>query len=277
LIIYRDDWLFRLTIKKIVSHLRYKGNNGQPEMAFLVLEYIEYDLAALLGLPELTKHLTDDHIKSWSHQLLLACHYLHTNAIMHRDLKPSNILISKNGTLKLADFGLARQLLPGRLYTNAVASLWYRAPELLLGSTTYGTQIDLWSVGCILAELSYRQGRLFKGDDFIHQCQLLFQNCCDDHNWLPVRISNLANRKVQPTEKLQKLIQNLLKLNPVTRWSAGRAQMAEYFSETPSAKPASELPMNLPHPNAHDMDVIKRKVAQQQHELKSTVNKWMRG
>lgn len=242
-------------------------------MTFLVLEYAEYDLAALLGLPELANKLTGDHVKSWSHQLLRATDYLHKNGIMHRDLKPANVLVTKTGTLKLADFGLARQLLPGRLYTNAVATIWYRAPELLLGSVTYGTKIDLWSVGCILVELCYRQGPLFKGNDYASQCQLIAQNCNDDLNWLPACLTKVAKHKI-PAPSLSNLIQNLLQLNPVRRWSAEQACEAEYFAEAPLS--ASELPMNLPHSSAHEMDVAKRKLAQKKKQLDSTVNKWMK-
>eukprot|EP00980_Cylindrotheca_fusiformis_P026578 scaffold16490_cov113-Cylindrotheca_fusiformis.AAC.6 len=257
------------------------GTDGLPEMAFLVLEYAEYDLAAMLELPELTENLTIDHIRSWSHQLLLATDHLHKNSIMHRDLKPANILITKDGTVKLADFGLARQLLPGRLYTNAVATIWYRAPELLLGSVSYGTKIDLWSIGCILVELCYRQGPLFKGNDYASQCQLVAQNCNEDQSWLLGHLAQLSSRNTttQNTsttslclQQEQELILNLLQVNPIRRWSAEKASTADYFAYRRPLYHKMSM-MNFPFASAHEMDVAKRRMARQKRQLNSTVNK----
>ena len=87
-------------------------------------------------------------------QLLRAVAHLHDNWILHRDLKTSNILLSHSGILKVGDFGLAREYgSPLKPYTSVVVTLWYRAPELLLGVKEYSTHIDVWSVGCILGEL----------------------------------------------------------------------------------------------------------------------------
>jgi len=90
--------------------------------------------------------------------LLLAVDCMHREAnIMHRDLKTSNLLYSNEGVLKVCDFGLARKQKPNAVYTNWVVTLWYRAPELLLGSTDYCSKVDMWSVGCIFAELILRE------------------------------------------------------------------------------------------------------------------------
>lgn len=87
-------------------------------------------------------------------QLLSGLQHCHERGILHRDIKASNLLIDKNGTLKIADFGLANFFPPKqRPLTNRVVTLWYRAPELLMGSTDYGVGIDLWSAGCLLAEM----------------------------------------------------------------------------------------------------------------------------
>lgn len=88
------------------------------------------------------------------YQLFKAIAFCHVNRILHRDLKPQNLLIDFHGYLKLADFGLARSFgLPVRMYTHEVVTLWYRAPEILLGSQLYSTAVDVWSLGCIFAEM----------------------------------------------------------------------------------------------------------------------------
>ena len=86
--------------------------------------------------------------------LLEGLYYCHVNRIIHRDLKPQNLLLDSNLNLKIADFGLARVFqLPKRPYTNSIQTLWYRAPEVLFGDTCYSSAVDMWSVGCIMAEL----------------------------------------------------------------------------------------------------------------------------
>lgn len=91
---------------------------------------------------------------------------MHNKNVIHRDIKGANILISKEGIVKLADFGLARAIYPNNKnykYTNRVVTLWYRAPELLLGSVQYSDTVDMWSVGCVFAELFLGQV-LFPGN-----------------------------------------------------------------------------------------------------------------
>ncbi|XP_031779185.1 cyclin-dependent kinase 9-like [Nasonia vitripennis] len=134
------------------------GNNNKSihRCFYLALEYCEHDLAGLLSAKHVRFQVGD--IKKVLYQLLDGVHYLHVNKLMHRDLKPANILINKKGVLKITDFGLAR---PYRVkdngepntYTNRVVTLWYRPPELLLGERNYGPEIDMWSIGCILAEM----------------------------------------------------------------------------------------------------------------------------
>ena len=94
------------------------------------------------------------------HQLLSGIAYCHAHRVLHRDLKPQNLLIDNRGTIKLADFGLARAFsLPVRTYTHEVVTLWYRAPEILLGTKTYSTAVDVWSLGCIFAEMVSERAR----------------------------------------------------------------------------------------------------------------------
>lgn len=88
------------------------------------------------------------------YQLVKGIEYIHNHKVLHRDLKPQNLLISKAGVMKIADFGLARGYgIPVKNYTNEVVTLWYRPPDVLLGSKIYGTTVDIWSIGCIFAEM----------------------------------------------------------------------------------------------------------------------------
>jgi serine/threonine protein kinase len=106
--------------------------------------------------------------QSFLQQILLAVNHAHMRCIMHRDLKPQNILVdASHACVKVADFGLARSFLPPfKAYTDKVVTLWYRAPELLLGVASYSTAIDMWSVGCIFAEMLTREP-LFRAESEI--------------------------------------------------------------------------------------------------------------
>lgn len=99
-------------------------------------------------------HMHFSMVQSYMYQLLDAIAFCHLNRILHRDLKPQNLLVDDTGHIKLADFGLARSFnIPMRAYTHEVVTLWYRAPEILLGTKLYATGVDLWSLGCIFAEM----------------------------------------------------------------------------------------------------------------------------
>lgn len=95
--------------------------------------------------------------------------------VVHRDLKPQNLLVGRDGTLKIADFGLARAFVPPiRPFTHEVVTLWYRAPEILLGTKTYALPVDIWSVGTILAEMVTKRP-LFPGDSEIDEIFKIFR------------------------------------------------------------------------------------------------------
>merc|ERR1712226_307992 len=119
--------------------------------------------------------LSMENVKLLMFQLLRGLDYCHAKRILHRDLKPQNLLISNKGELKLADFGLARaKSVPTKTYSNEVVTLWYRPPDVLLGSTQYDASIDMWGVGCILYEMC--TGRpLFAGNSAKEQLDLIFE------------------------------------------------------------------------------------------------------
>lgn len=141
----------------------------------LILEFVDMDLEAYLRRPDLADAgvLHPKICRSFMHQLLLGMEHLHLNGVMHRDLKPSNLLISSRGILKIADFGLARVDLNIEgteledeiiVKSNRVVTLYYRAPEIIMGSSWYGVEIDVWSIGCIFGEMML--GRpIFHGRD----------------------------------------------------------------------------------------------------------------
>ncbi|XP_068655686.1 cyclin-dependent kinase G-2-like isoform X2 [Aristolochia californica] len=140
---------------------------------FMVMEYMEHDLK---GLMETMKQpFSQSEVKCLMLQLLEGIKYLHDNWVLHRDLKTSNLLLNNRGELKICDFGLARQYgSPLKPYTHLVVTLWYRAPELLLGAKEYSTAIDMWSLGCIMAEMLAKEP-LFSGKSEIDQLDKIFK------------------------------------------------------------------------------------------------------
>ncbi|KAF4693472.1 Cyclin-dependent kinase catalytic subunit [Perkinsus olseni] len=139
---------------------------------YLIFEFVDLDLKKHM---KQVGGLTKDKVQSFAYQLLLGTNYCHEYRVIHRDLKPQNLLIDADGTLKLADFGLARAFsLPIPKYTHEVVTVWYRAPEILLGSSKYSIPIDNWSVGCIIAEMATNTP-LFPGDSEIDTIFRIFR------------------------------------------------------------------------------------------------------
>eukprot|EP01031_Cornospumella_fuschlensis_P033563 gene33563-40603_t len=147
----------------------------------MVFEFVDFDLAGLLKLPGFT--ITPHHIQCYTHQLLLGLKYLHDQRVLHRDIKSANLLVTRQHVLKIADWGLARGVgggiggggvgIGGGKLTVPVVTLWYRAPELILGSNVYSFEIDMWSAGCVFAELFMGQA-LFRCDSEGPQLQSIF-------------------------------------------------------------------------------------------------------
>ncbi|KAF9188995.1 negative regulator of the PHO system [Haplosporangium sp. Z 767] len=131
----------------------------------LVFEYMDQDLKKYMDQHGNRGALGPIVIKAFMYQLLKGVAFCHENRVLHRDLKPQNLLINRKGELKLGDFGLARAFgIPVNTFSNEVVTLWYRAPDVLLGSKTYSTSIDIWSAGCIMAEM-YLGKPLFAGSN----------------------------------------------------------------------------------------------------------------
>ena len=125
------------------------------EKIYVVMEYIDHEIKDILEYNTTRQQFTHANLKSLFYQLLNGVAFLHQNFIIHRDLKTSNLLYQNTGVLKICDFGLARSFsgFTDKIYTNLVVTLWYRAPELILGQVKYSKAVDIWCCGCIMAEL----------------------------------------------------------------------------------------------------------------------------
>ncbi|KAG0002170.1 cyclin-dependent serine/threonine protein kinase [Modicella reniformis] len=180
------------------------------------------------------------------YQLLKGVAYCHEHRVLHRDLKPQNLLINKKGDLKLGDFGLARAFgIPVRSYSHEVVTLWYRAPDVLMGSKQYSTSIDIWSSGCIFAEMA--SGRpLFTGSSVRDQLLKIFKilGTPTEESWtgvstLPEYRPDFPTFKPIPLETLVPkldadgidLLNRLLTYDPDKRISAEEALAHPYFEE----------------------------------------------
>jgi len=148
----------------------------QEAKLYLIFEFLTMDLKQYMD-KNIPKDGTMDPVlvKSYTYQLLQGLLFCHQRRVLHRDMKPQNLLIDQHGAIKIADFGLARAFgIPVRVYTHEVVTLWYRAPEVLLGSPKYSCPLDIWSLGVIFAEMVNRKP-LFQGDSEIDQLFRIFR------------------------------------------------------------------------------------------------------
>ena len=186
--------------------------------------------------------------------------YLQSKQYMHRDLKTSNLLYNNKGYLKICDFGLARKLSnQAKAYTATVVTLWYRAPEILLGCDKYSQSIDMWSVGCIFAEILLKQP-LIQGKSETEQLDLIFRlmGTPNEKNWPDWKnlkyarnlqfnqyIGNRLHEKFPKTiisEKGLNLLEEMLMLDPNQRISASKALNHEWFKEGPPPQSLELMP-----------------------------------
>ena len=222
---------------------------------YLVFDFYEHDLAGLLECKEV--HFVLGEIKKIMQQLFNALSYIHGNSILHRDMKSSNILITRNGILKLADFGLARALNkgPNQRYTNRVVTLWYRSPELMLGERNYGPPVDMWGAGCIMAEMWTRRP-IMQGETEQKQIMLICQLCgsITTDDWPGVdkleyyqKLELPANENRKLRDRLRHfvedpyaldLVEKLLVLDPKKRIDADSTLEHDFFWKDP-------LPMDV--------------------------------
>ncbi|WCJ35899.1 Protein kinase superfamily protein [Euphorbia peplus] len=228
---------------------------------YLVFEYMEHDITGLLSCPDVK--FTEPQIKCYMKQLLSGIDHCHSKGVMHRDIKGSNLLVNNDGILKVGDFGLANFCRSGhrRHLTSRVVTLWYRPPELLLGSTDYGASVDLWSVGCVFAELLLGNPVL-QGRTEVEQLHKIFKLCGspDDEYWKTSNLPHATLFKPQqhydsslretfkdiPTPAAD-LIETLLSVEPYKRGTAAAALQSEYFTSKPYACEPSSLPKYPPN------------------------------
>ncbi|KAM4117363.1 hypothetical protein ACB094_02G118600 [Castanea mollissima] len=233
-----------LVLKKLdhpnVMKLEGLATSRMQYSLYLVFDFMQSDLTKIISRPD---EIPEAQVKCYMQQLLSGLQHCHERGILHRDIKPSNLLIDKNGVLKIADFGLANFHHPKhkRSLTNRVVTLWYRAPELLLGSTDYGVGIDLWSAG-----LSSFIG---SSDFVVHPLEDYWKIMK-----LPTSFRPPQNYKPSFEETFSTfptssygLLTTLLALDPASRGTAASALRSEFFTSSP-------LPCYIPPPRKKQKD-----------------------
>ena len=262
----REMRLLRRSNHPNIVHLRGVVSGAKPDSIFLVFDYAEHDLAQLLDAATAQRApspFSAGEVKTLLQQLFGAVAFLHSRCVLHRDLKLSNLLYTNGGCLKLADFGLARTASPlgaaaGAL-TPKVVTLWYRAPELLLGCSEYGSPIDAWAAGCVMGELLRREP-LFPGRDEADVWHMIVAllGTPSDRIWpgwsrLP-RAGSVAGGVPQQNFNYLKrdfpdvspagveLLNALLTFDPRKRLTLDEAARHAWFRERPFPRPPEAMP-----------------------------------
>nr|CBZ41239.1 CDK1b protein [Oikopleura dioica] len=225
----------------------------EKEKIYLVFEFMPMDLKQYLdSLKSSGKFMREKLVRSYMFQLICGLSFCHSRRILHRDLKPQNLLIDESGNIKLADFGLARAVsIPVRVYTHEIITMWYRAPEILLGQKNYSTPVDVWSLGAIYAEMTTNKA-LFPGDSEIDQMFKIFrilgtpsQDCWPDVENLPdfkvefpkFPAMGIKKRLLEQNKNLElcaeglDLMNSFLKYDPAKRLSMRKAFQHSYFDK----------------------------------------------
>ncbi|GAA5823668.1 hypothetical protein JCM10212_007091 [Sporobolomyces blumeae] len=220
----------------------------------LVLEFLDTDLEAVIRDKDLVFQGAD--IKSWMFMTMKGLEFCHRNWILHRDMKPNNLLISADGTLKIADFGLAREYADeGAKMTCQVVTRWYRPPELLLGARSYSTGVDTWAAGCIFAELMLRVP-FMAGESDMEQLNTIFTALGTpiEAEWPGfTKLSSAVQFEAKPKSDLSQLfsaaspaalsfLMSLLTYDPRKRLTARAALHHPYFASAPYPTKPHKLP-----------------------------------
>lgn len=232
-------------------------NRTGYEDIYIVTDLMETDLHRVIYSRQ---ELTNDHVQYFLYQLLRGLLYLHSAGVIHRDLKPSNILVNKNCDLKICDLGLARgfeEAVDEKL-TEYVVTRWYRAPEVILNASHYSKAIDIWSAGCILAEM-LGKSPLFPGEDYLDQVQriiaVLGMPSANDMSFISNDsarryIRNLPKRQRLPWTNLYPkansvaldLLNHMLVFDPNQRFTVEECLQHPYFQSlhNPAEEPQCE-------------------------------------
>jgi serine/threonine protein kinase len=252
-------YLTQLTTSKNVVHIRDYFWTKELHLC-IVFEFMDYDLWRLMTSPNVTFDMLQ--IKCLVRQMLEGLYQCHSVGIMHRDVKPSNLLINSSGVLKLADFGLTTSFIGSNYLSSNVVSLYYRPPELLMGSHSYGPEVDMWSVGCILIEMM-TNNYLFAGANEAEQLDLIFRifGTPSEEIWPGVtQLSGwgtVENKRRYPPQDLKSvldflsvdaldLVTRLLALDPKKRISSFEALKHPWFWTNPLPCPPERLPKTWP-------------------------------
>ncbi|KAJ2080458.1 kinase subunit of RNA polymerase II carboxy-terminal domain kinase I [Coemansia sp. RSA 988] len=226
----------------------------------VVMEYMDYDLSGLINHPQWNPDLAQR--KSLMQQLLEGLGFMHERGILHRDIKGSNLLVNRQGQVKFVDFGLARSFHHTRMqeFTNRVITLWYRPPELLLGTTLYGPEVDIWSLGCVVLELFLKKPA-FQGQNDVDQLEQIFKmvGTPSEDIWtkfkkLPWACYMTPNTRYENrlrtvlsskmTTSAVDLISWMLELDPTVRPSSRKCLDHRFFLEAPEPVPPTEFPVS---------------------------------
>ncbi|KAG6600591.1 Mitogen-activated protein kinase 7, partial [Cucurbita argyrosperma subsp. sororia] len=249
----RFEALGTLREMKLLRHIRHENVIALKDVMMLVHRnsfkdvYLVYELmnTDLDHIIRSSQPLSNNHCKYLMYQLLSGLQYLHSTNILHRDLKPGNLLVNANCDLKICDFELARTSKgQDQVMTEYVVTRWYRAPELLLSCKSYGTSIDVWSVGCIFAEILGRTP-IFPGTNCLNQLELIIEVLCSPKEADIEFIDNLKSIqfiKAMPSSKGKMLV-----FDPRKRITVNEALQHPYMFELydTTFNPTDEVPLSL--------------------------------